>query len=102
MWAARALILMLVLIAGYFVGAAVSYFVRLSMFSGLDRLLGFLLGLVRGLVIVGIGIILAQAARVDSEAWWKQSRLVAGLHPVATALRALAGDRLPARLSGEG
>jgi membrane protein required for colicin V production len=101
-WAARALILLLVLIAGYVVGAVVNHFVRLSMFSALDRFLGFMLGLVRGLVIVGIGIILAQASRVDSEAWWKQSRLVSGLQPIASAIRALAGEHLPSRLAGEG
>lgn len=102
LWAARTLIFLPVVIAGYYLGAAVNHFVRLSMFSGLDRLLGFLLGLVRGLVIIGIGIIVAQAMRLDEEAWWKQSTLVAGLKPVAGVLRALAGDRLPPRLAGEG
>jgi membrane protein required for colicin V production len=99
MWAARFLIFLVVLIAGYIIGALVNYFVRLSIFSGLDRLLGFLLGLARGLVVVGIGIILAQALRLDGEEWWKQSRLAAGLTPVAGALRALAGDRLPPGLA---
>jgi membrane protein required for colicin V production len=102
MWAARALIFLPVVIAGYYLGAAVNHFVRLSMFSGLDRLLGFLLGVVRGLVIIGIGIIVAQAMQLDGEAWWKHSRLVAALNPVASVLRALAGDHLPARLAGEG
>jgi membrane protein required for colicin V production len=101
-WAARALILLPIVIAGYCLGAAVNHFVRLSMFSGLDRLLGFLLGCVRGLVIVGIGIILAQATRLDGEAWWKDSRVAAGLTPVAGVLRVLAGDHLPSRLAGKG
>ncbi|HTQ35754.1 MAG TPA: CvpA family protein [Steroidobacteraceae bacterium] len=101
LWAARALILLPVVIAGYYLGAVVNHFVRLSMFSGLDRLLGFLLGLVRGLVIIGIGIILAQATRLDDEGWWRQSRLVTGLKPAAGVLRTLAGDHLPSRLAGE-
>jgi membrane protein required for colicin V production len=101
LWAARVLIFIPVIITGYFVGAVVNHFVRLSMFSGLDRLLGFLLGLVRGLVVVGIGIILAQAMRLDNETWWKQSRLIAVMGPVAGALRALAGEHLPAALAGE-
>ena len=101
LWAARALVFMVVLVAGYCVGAVVNHFVRPSMFSGLDRLLGFLLGLVRGLVIVGIGIILAQTMRLDNEAWWKQSALAGSLKPVASVLRALAGDRLPASVAGE-
>jgi uncharacterized membrane protein required for colicin V production len=60
-----------------------------------------MLGLLRGLVVVGIGIILAQAVRLDGEAWWKQSRLTAAMQPVAGMLRALAGDHLPAGMAGE-
>jgi membrane protein required for colicin V production len=101
-WAARAIILLVVIVAGYIVGAVVNYFVRLSMFSGLDRLLGFVLGFARGLVIVGIGIILAQAMKFDDEAWWKSSRLTASLKPVASVLRAMAGDHLPPSLAGKG
>jgi membrane protein required for colicin V production len=101
LWAARVLIFLPVIIAGYFVGAVVNHFVRLSMFSGLDRFLGFLLGLVRGLVVVGIGIMLGQAMRLDGEAWWKESRLAAAMQPVAGVLRALAGEHLPASLAGE-
>ena len=101
LWAARALIFLVVVIAGWVIGAVVNHLVRLSMFSGLDRLLGFLLGLLRGLVVVGIGIILAQALRLNEEGWWKESRVVAVMQPVAGVLRALAGDRLPAGLAGE-
>jgi membrane protein required for colicin V production len=101
LWVARALIFLLVVIIGYFVGAVVNHFVRLSMFSGLDRLLGFMLGLLRGLVVVGIGIILAQAVQLDGEAWWKQSRLIAAMQPVAGILRALAGEHMPSSLAGE-
>jgi membrane protein required for colicin V production len=101
-WAARALIFLPVIIAGYYLGAMVNHFVRLSMFSGLDRLLGFLLGCARGLVIIGIGIILAQATRLDEEAWWKSSRLAAGMKPAAAFVRGLAGEHLPPRLAGKG
>jgi uncharacterized membrane protein required for colicin V production len=65
-------------------------------------MLGFVLGLARGVVIVGIGIILAQAAQLDAEAWWKNSRVATGLTPVASVLRGLAGDHLPSRLAGQG
>jgi membrane protein required for colicin V production len=101
-WAARAIILLVVIVAGYVVGAVVNYFVRLSMFSGLDRLLGFVLGFARGLVIIGIATILAQAMKFDDEAWWTGSRLTASLKPVAGVLRALAGDHLPPSLAGKG
>jgi membrane protein required for colicin V production len=94
LWAGRAIVFVAVLVIGAIVGATVNHFVRLSMFSGLDRLLGFVLGLARGVVIVGVVIILAQAVKLDGEAWWKKSRLVPLAEPVAGALRAIVGDRL--------
>jgi membrane protein required for colicin V production len=102
LWAGSAIVFIAVLVAGAIIGAAVNYFVRLSLFSGLDRLLGFLLGLIRGVVIVGVMMILAQSAKLDGEGWWKKSRLLPTVQPVARLLRALAGDHLPARASTDG
>lgn len=101
-WAARAVIFIGILVLGAIVGAVVNHLVRLSIFSGTDRLLGFVLGLARGLVIVGIAVILGQAAKLDGEAWWKNSRLIPAVEPVAGLLRSLAGDRLPARAADTG
>jgi hypothetical protein len=52
---------------------------------------------VRGVVIVALVIILAQAARVDDEGWWQQAKLVPAFTPVASLLRTVVGDYLPAR-----
>jgi membrane protein required for colicin V production len=97
LWAGRAIVFIAVLVIGAIIGATVNYFVRLSIFSGLDRLLGFVLGLVRGVVIVGVGIMLAQTVRLDGESWWKKSRLVSQLEPVAGVLRSIAGEHLKPR-----
>jgi membrane protein required for colicin V production len=102
LWAGSAIVFIAVLVVGAIVGASVNYFVRLSMFSGLDRLLGFVLGLIRGVVILGVMVILAQSARLDGEGWWKKSRLLPTVQPVARMLRALAGDHLPARVTTDG
>ena len=48
-WAARGIILITVLVAGSIVRFLLYRFRAHSLFSGLDRMLGFLLGLVRGL-----------------------------------------------------
>lgn len=96
-WAARAIVFVGVLVAGAIVGFLLDRFVRMSLFSGLDRMLGFLLGLVRGVVIVAMVIILAQAARLDQEGWWQRSKIVPALTPVASLLRAVVGDYLPER-----
>jgi membrane protein required for colicin V production len=102
LWAGRTIVFVLVLVAGAIVGFLVNHFVRLSLFSGLDRMLGFLLGVVRGVVIVAMVIILAQVARLDDEGWWQRSRLVPALTPVATLLRAMIGEYLPADAAREG
>jgi membrane protein required for colicin V production len=97
LWAGRGIVFIGVLVVGGIIGALINHYVRLSMFSGLDRLLGFLLGLVRGVVIVGVVVVLAQQVRLDGEGWWRKSRLLPHMQPVASMLRSLAGERLPAR-----
>ena len=97
LWAGRGIVFLVVLVIGGIIGAIVNHYVRLSIFSGLDRLLGLVLGLLRGVVIVGVVVVLAQQVRLDGEAWWKKSRLLPQVQPVANLLRALAGDRLPTR-----
>ena len=48
-WAARAVIFLCVLLIGYAASApCVGHLVRLSMFSGVDRFLGGIFGLLRG------------------------------------------------------
>jgi membrane protein required for colicin V production len=97
LWAGRAIVFVVVLVAGAIIGFAVDHFIRLSLFSGLDRMLGFLLGLLRGVVITGFVIILAQTVRLDSEGWWQRSKLVPVVTPVATILRVVVGEHLPDR-----
>ena len=97
LWAGRAIVFVAVLVVGAVIGFAVDHFVRLSLFSGLDRMLGFLLGLLRGVVITGFVVILAQAVRLDGESWWQRSKLVPIVAPVASVLRAVVGEHLPAR-----
>ena len=94
LWAGRGIVFIGVLVIGGIIGAIVNHYVRLSIFSGLDRLLGFVLGLLRGVVIVGVIVVLAQQVKLDGEAWWRKSRLLPHVQPVADMLRAMAGDRL--------
>ena len=45
--------------------ALLAHFVRLSIFSGMDRLLGFAFGLLRGFVLLGVFVILGQLLRLS-------------------------------------
>jgi membrane protein required for colicin V production len=100
LWASRAIFFLAILVVGAIIGALVKHFARLSLFSGTDRFLGFLLGLARGIVMLGVLAILGQALRLDREDWWRHSRLAAQVEPVAKGLRALIGDRLSVLNSG--
>jgi membrane protein required for colicin V production len=93
-WAARTLIFVLVMLLGMGIAWLLQYFVRLSLFSGTDRLLGFAFGLVRGIVLLGVFVILGQLLRLDDERWWQKSKLMPYGEGVANGLRAVVGEQL--------
>jgi membrane protein required for colicin V production len=92
-WAARAILIVGVLLAGAAIAAIVTHLVRLSLFSGTDRFLGFLFGVARGVVILGVLVLACQTLRLDGERWWQRSTLVPYGEHVASFLRTLVGDR---------
>lgn len=76
-WAARVIVLLLVLLAGALIGAILSWVTNTAAGLGLlDRMLGFLFGLTRGAVLVGVGVMIGHALQLDGEAWWKRARLM--------------------------
>jgi membrane protein required for colicin V production len=90
-WAARVIIVALILLVGAGLGAIVSHYVRLSIFSGMDRFLGFLFGAARGAVLIGVFVILGQLLKLDGEVWWRHSMLLPYGHSVADGLRVVVG-----------
>jgi membrane protein required for colicin V production len=95
-WVARTVLLIAVLLVGAGIGAIIAHFVRLSIFSGMDRFLGFVLGLLRGLVVLGVLVLFCQMLRVDAEGWWHHSLLIPYAEHVAGAVRLLVGGVLVA------
>jgi membrane protein required for colicin V production len=90
-WAARVIIVALILLFGSLLGGVLGHYVRLSIFSGMDRLLGFALGVLRGLVLVGVFVILGQLLRLDGDQWWRYSHLMPYAESIANGLRTLVG-----------
>jgi len=87
-WAARVIVLMAVVIASWLLGSMLSWLVQRSGLTlGVDRLLGGVFGLVRGVVIVGFGVMLGQAAQLESEPWWGKSMLMPVGEEMAGVLR---------------
>jgi membrane protein required for colicin V production len=93
-WAARTIIFVGVLLLGGAISVIVTHYVRVSMFAGMDRFLGFVFGIIRGIVIVGAFTIAVQALRMDEEDSWKNSKLLPYAVGVADALRGIVGDNL--------
>jgi membrane protein required for colicin V production len=87
-WAARGIVLLTVVIAGWLLASLLSYLVQRSGLSlGLDRTLGSVFGLVRGAVIAGFAVMLGQAAQLGTEPWWKDSTLMPLAEEMAGVLR---------------
>jgi membrane protein required for colicin V production len=92
-WVARLILFVAVLLLGSAIGAIVGYFVRLSIFTGVDRFLGLVFGLLRGVVIVGAAVIVCEIVRLDAEPWWHESALLPYGQDAAALLWSLGGNR---------
>jgi len=93
-WAARTIIFVGILLLGGAIGVVLGHYVRVSMFAGMDKFLGFVFGIVRGVVIIGAFTIVVQALSMDEDPKWKNSRLMPYAIGVADALRGIVGDKL--------
>ena len=76
-WAARAVIVVAMVIAGWLLAELLSYFLRHSPLSMIvDRMLGTFFGVLRGMVVVAVVVLLAQFAHLEQTQWWRSSRLM--------------------------
>ncbi len=75
--AAFALLFVLTLIVGSLVGYIIGQLVKMTGLSAVDRLLGSMFGLCRGvLIVLLILIFLPKILPVQQDMWWKQSVLI--------------------------
>ena len=87
-WVARLILLFAAVIAAWLIGSLLGYLVQRSGLTlGLDRMLGAVFGIVRGAVIVGFAVMLADAAQLRGEDWWKSSKLIPVGEEMASVLR---------------
>lgn len=91
-WAARAIIVMLVLFLGAITGTALSHYVPLSLSVGLDRLLGAAFGTIRAFLMIGALVLLGQLLQLDGERWWRRSALIPYGAVMANGVRVLVGE----------
>lgn len=90
LWFGRALVFIVVLAVGGLLGWGISKLVRLSVLSGMDRMLGMGFGFCRGVVLVAVFIIGGQYASFDQDDWWRESRVIPHVSQVSDWLRVMA------------
>jgi membrane protein required for colicin V production len=86
-WAARAIIFIVVLVIGGLVAWFVRALVRHTGLSSTDRTLGGVFGVARGVLIVGLGAIALQLAGLEQNAWWQGAKLKPFSDQVAEGIR---------------
>ena len=93
-WFGRILVFAVVLSVGGLLGWAVSKLVRLSVLSGMDRFLGSLFGLGRGVLLTAVFLIGGEFAGFDNDPWWNNSVLIPHFEVVADWIRIMAPQGL--------
>ena len=94
LWAARLIIFVAILIVGGLAGQLVSLVIDKAGLSGTDKVLGLLFGFVRGVIIIGVLVMLGQFIGFDEEEWWADSALVPYGQAAAGAIRAVLPEDL--------
>jgi membrane protein required for colicin V production len=84
---AFAIILVTVLIAGAILGWALARAVRAIGLGFIDRTLGALVGIARGVLIVIVGVLFAGLTALPRQEWWQRSVLAPPLVLAALSLR---------------
>jgi membrane protein required for colicin V production len=96
-WAARVVILVVVLAAGGLMAWFARTMIRHTGLSSTDRSLGAVFGVARGLLIVGLCAIGIQLLDIDGDSWWRDAKLRPLSDQIAEAIRyyaELGGDLL--------
>ncbi|MGR3984179.1 MAG: CvpA family protein [Gammaproteobacteria bacterium] len=87
--AAFVAIFLLTLVVVSFIGHVIRRFVLFGGVGGIDRSLGMLFGLTRGVVIVGLFVLASNLTGLSAQAWWQKSLLLGYFVPAANGLVAL-------------
>lgn len=89
-WFGRILVFAIILSVGGLLGWGISKLVRLSVLSGMDRLLGAMFGTARGVLLAALFIIAGQFTGFDNDEWWLNSQAIPYLEVVADWIKVMA------------
>lgn len=94
LWAARALVVIGVLIAGGLLGTFFHFVLETTGLTGTDRAIGMVFGFGRGVVLVGLLLAIMESADFNETEWWPGSVLIPYFEPVTDMIRHAAEDGL--------
>jgi len=92
-WAGRAVVLVVMLFVGYIVGLLLAYLMRSAGLGAMDRMIGMLFGLLRGVVLIGVLILCGELVHLNHESWWHRSKLIPYGETISDWLRAMVGEK---------
>jgi len=86
-WTARVIVFVLAIAVGAVVSWLARQLIRHTGLSGVDRLLGGAFGFARGVLIVGLMVIVLDFFELDQDDWWQAARLRPYAEQVAAAVK---------------
>ena len=92
-----ALLFVAALIVGGLVNYLVGQLVDKTGLTGTDRLIGMLFGAARGILLVGVLVLLAGLTPLPEDPWWKSSQLIPYFQELAVWLKSLLPENIGER-----
>jgi len=93
-----AILLVITLIVAGLVNNLVSKLIEKTGLTGTDRAIGMLFGIARGLILVGILVLLAGFTLVPQDPWWSKSMFLVHFEQLAVNLATLLPDDIAMRI----
>lgn len=84
--AAFASLFLITLLIGAMINFLFTQLIDRTGLSSTDRLLGLLFGVARGILLVGVLVMLGTVTNMQQESWWKKSQLVPQFQPLSAWL----------------
>jgi membrane protein required for colicin V production len=84
---AFAILFLITLIVGAMVNYLIGQLVHKTGMGGTDRMLGVIFGIARGVVVIGILVLLGGIPQLSQESWWQGSMLIGHFQELAIWMR---------------
>ena len=89
-WFGRVLVFVVILSLGGLLGWGISKLIRLSVLSGIDRIVGAGFGAARGVLLAALFVIGGEYAGFNNDSWWQESKAIPHLDVVADWIKVMA------------